>query len=72
MATDSVHPLLPLAKWLKDHHTASEVRVETRSSWNRIVVLLAATLDATPFSEFRVWKSMTSPSHLPAKLVSLQ
>lgn len=69
---DSLHPLLALAKWIKDPHAASEVRVETRSSWNRIVALPVATLDPTPFSEVRVWKSMTSPSHLLAKPVSLQ
>ena len=59
--------LLALAKWLKDHHGAPEVRVEAQGFRSQVVALLAATLDPTAFLEVRVDRGMESLSHLLAK-----
>ncbi len=61
--------LLALAKWLKDHQGASEVRVEAQGFRSQAVALLGAALDPTPFSEIRVEMGMKSLSHLLAKPV---
>jgi len=60
---------LALAKWLKDHHGAPEVRVEAQGFRSHVVALLGAALDPTTFSEVRVDKGMKSLDHLLAKLV---
>lgn len=61
--------LLALAKWLKDHHGAPEVRVEAQGSRSQVVALLGAALNPTAFSEIRVDKGMKSLGHLLAKPV---
>ena len=61
--------LLALAKWLKEHHGAPEVRVETQGFRSQVVALLGAALDPAAFSEVRVDKGMKSLNHLLAKPV---
>ncbi len=61
--------LLALAKWLKDHHAATEVRVEAQGFRSQVVALLSAALEPTAFSEVRVEKGMRSLGHLLAKPV---
>ena len=61
--------LLALAKWLKDHHGAPEVRVEAQGFRSQVVALLGAALDPTAFSEVRVDKGIKSLDHLLAKPV---
>ncbi len=61
--------LLALAKWLKDHHAATEVRVEAHGFRSQVVALLGAALDPTAFSEVWVEKGIKSLSHLLAKPV---
>ena len=61
--------LLALAKWLKDHHAASEVRVEAQGFRSLVVALLGAALDPTAFSEFRFDKGIKSLGHLLDKPV---
>ena len=46
--------LLALAKWLKDHHSATEVRVEAQGFRSQVVALLGAALNAVAFSEVSV------------------
>ena len=59
--------LLALAKWLKDHHGAPEVRVEAHGFRSQVVALLSAALNPAAFSEVRVDDGMKSLSHLLAK-----
>ena len=61
--------LLALAKWLKEHHGAPEVRVEAQSFRSQVVALLGAALDPTAFSEVRVDNGIKSLGHLLAKPV---
>ena len=61
--------LLALANWLKDHHGASEVRVEAQGFRSQTVALLGAALDPTAFSEVRIEKGIKSLRHLLTKPV---
>ena len=61
--------LLALAKWLKDHRAAPEVRVEAQGFRSQVVALLGAALEPTAFSEVKVEMGMKSLSHLLAKPV---
>ena len=61
--------LLALAKWLKDHHAATEVRIEAHGFRSQVVALLGAALNAVAFSEVSVDKGIKSLSHLLAKPV---
>ena len=61
--------LLALANWLKDHHGASEVRVEAQGFRSQTVALLGAALDPTAFSEVRIDKGIKSLHHLLTKPV---
>ena len=61
--------LLALARWLKNHHAASEVRVEAQGFRSQTVALLGAALDPTAFSEVRIEKGIKSLRHLLTKPV---
>lgn len=61
--------LLALAEWLKNHHAASEVRVEAQGFRSQVATLLGATLDPTAFSEVRIEKGIKSLRHLLTKPV---
>lgn len=61
--------LLALAKWLKDHHGAPEVRIEAKGLRRQAVALLAAALDSTAISEVRIEKGIKSLRHLLTKPV---
>ena len=61
--------LLALAKWLKDHHGATAVRVEAQGFRSQVTALLAAALDPTVFSEVRIEKGIKSLLHLLTKPV---
>lgn len=61
--------LLALAKWLKDHHGAPEVRVEAHGLRSQVAALLGAALDPAAFSEVRVDKGIKSLGHLLSKPV---
>ena len=56
--------LLALAKWLKDHHGATSVRVEAHGFRSQATALLAAALDPTAFSGVRIEKGIKSLRHL--------
>ena len=61
--------LLALAKWLKDHHGATAVRVETQGFRSQVAALVAAALDPTAFSEVRIENGIKSLRHLLTKPV---
>ncbi len=61
--------LLALAKWLKDHHGAPEVRVEAQGFRSQVVVLLSAALNPAAYSEVSIEKGIKSLNHLLSKPV---
>lgn len=61
--------LLALTQWLKNHHAASEVRVEAHGFRSQTVALLGAALDPTAFSEVRIEKGVKTLRHLLTKPV---
>ena len=61
--------LLALAKWLKDHHGATSVRVEAQGFRSQAAALLGVAIDPAAFSEVRVEEGMKTLGHLLAKPV---
>ena len=64
--------LFALAKWLKDHHAAPEIRVEAQGFRSQVVALLGVAVDPTALSEVRIEKGMKDLTCLLAEPVRVE